>query len=838
MPKDTLFPTHRVDFWSELDELDRSGDLEESDEEAEAFDRSIQQEVEAKRVKRHERPERPIDEEEAGLLPIVDEDQLGLTASSHQALPSFHASQILFHSTPKQLRDLSTLPSVDTPLDDTPGATESHQPAGVLDTPENIASPIDTPSSSSRRLTGTGEGRGRRDDPATPVPLGTEAFKNLKGKKDFQTLTKHFELFSKGISKDVTANNANVKGKGKAKAQKSDSMLIAGLGGRVLEGLRFCVPPELGQVGKHKQRWDIISKLGGQVVLQPDTSITHIIYDGRSQIALARELGLKSLSELPEGTVCVRWDWVVQCKLAGRLLDTSQFLSFPKTFTKMISAKAVPATRRLADITSLLSRGTSDSDTESPVKRPRIPSSAIPAIPRPDVFATTRTKKPFLNPWRSELKIVPTVDTVHALPKGPGWKFGKGDDRDDLDDILSALKDGTIYEEECFTSARGMPYCCYHHVVIAHYIRSQSANPDSRGDRFKCGQDHDGTERSTNAGPNEWLAKKFEDLHDMYLGVQGKNQFAIRQYQQGELFFPSCCTPWIITSGKDARRIKGVGQSIADRIDEFISGEPGRAYYEDTEKARIVAVLKDVYGVGETFANELYKRGARSIRDLKEKDFGLTPGQNIGVELYEDLNTRIPREECRAIYELIASKARAIDPKIWVEIMGSYRRGQEDSGDVDILITRDTDDGLTHEGLLKSLVIGLKENGVITHDLSVPSQWDALEAKWMGVGKVPGGRYRRIDILCIPFDQWGAALIYFTGNISDILCLKQFNRSLRLYARKKGYSLNQRGLYVGVIRDKGGLKMTEGEFAVITKTEQEIFDVLGLRWRHPHLRRP
>jgi DNA polymerase lambda len=34
----------------------------------------------------------------------------------------------------------------------------------------------------------------------------------------------------------------------------------------------------------------------------------------------------------------------------------------------------------------------------------------------------------------------------------------------------------------------------------------------------------------------------------------------------------------------------------------------------------------------------------------------------------------------------------------------------------------------------------------------------------MGVGRVPGGKYRRIDILTIPFDNWGAALLYFTGN--------------------------------------------------------------------------
>lgn len=77
--------------------------------------------------------------------------------------------------------------------------------------------------------------------------------------------------------------------------------------------------------------------------------------------------------------------------------------------------------------------------------------------------------------------------------------------------------------------------------------------------------------------------------------------------------------------------------------------------------------------------------------------------------------------------------------------------------------------------------------------------------------------------------------------------LPQFNRSLRLYARKQGYSLNQRGLSRGVIRNKNGLKMTEGEHwsglravsrlrvyageIVASKTEEEIFKILGIRWR-------
>lgn len=92
--------------------------------------------------------------------------------------------------------------------------------------------------------------------------------------------------------------------------------------------------------------------------------------------------------------------------------------------------------------------------------------------------------------------------------------------------------------------------------------------------------------------------------------------------------------------------------------------------------------------------------------------------EQIGVELYDDLIDRIPREECRQLYEIIRAEAVAIDPKVWIEIMGSYRRGQETSGDVDILITRDTADGLNHSLVLKKLTDRLKTRRIITHDVS------------------------------------------------------------------------------------------------------------------------
>nr|KIR88216.1 DNA polymerase lambda subunit [Cryptococcus tetragattii IND107] len=378
------------------------------------------------------------------------------------------------------------------------------------------------------------------------------------------------------------------------------------------------------------------------------------------------------------------------------------------------------------------------------------------------------------------------VETEHTTSKGSGWKKGEEDQRDALDEMIEDVKDGSLSEDE-----------------TAHITSDDHAIEDEIDSAARFNKGGQEKSRKNEKGPNEWLAEKFDQLHDLYEGQMGKNPHSIRQYRN----------------------------AVADQINEFISGVPGRAFYEDNEHARCIAVFKDIYGVGRQYANELYRMGARTITDLRTGRFPLSPGQQIGLALYEDLRSRIPREECRQIFELIKLEANTVDEKLWVEIMGSYRRGSEASGDVDILITRDDTDGKTHKGAIKKLVDKLKAKGVITHELSAPHDWNALEAKWMGVGRVGQSTiYRRIDILCVPYESWGASLIYFTGN-------ELFNRSLRLYARKLGYNLNQRGLYRNVVRARDGTKVLEGD-RVASRTEEEIFHELGLRWRHPHQRRP
>ena len=55
-------------------------------------------------------------------------------------------------------------------------------------------------------------------------------------------------------------------------------------------------------------------------------------------------------------------------------------------------------------------------------------------------------------------------------------------------------------------------------------------------------------------------------------------------------------------------------------------------------------------------------------------------------------------------------------------------------------------------------------------------------------------QHRRIDIIVTPHNEFYAALVYFTGS-------GHFNRSMRHMASKMKMSLNEHGLYTGVLRN-------------------------------------
>ena len=142
-----------------------------------------------------------------------------------------------------------------------------------------------------------------------------------------------------------------------------------------------------------------------------------------------------------------------------------------------------------------------------------------------------------------------------------------------------------------------------------------------------------------------------------------------------------------------------------------------------------------------------------------------------------------------------------------MEIAGSYRRGAKESGDIDCLISSNVFE-------LKDVVDLLKRKKIITDVLSMRKE------KFMGIVHCPGGGlYMRLDIEFVPEDEWGTALLYFTGS-------KGFNVHMRAEAKRKGLLLNEHGLY----------NMRSGQKIIDYPSEEEVFEKLKMKYVRPEMR--
>ncbi|KFA63156.1 hypothetical protein S40285_03286 [Stachybotrys chlorohalonatus IBT 40285] len=295
-----------------------------------------------------------------------------------------------------------------------------------------------------------------------------------------------------------------------------------------------------------------------------------------------------------------------------------------------------------------------------------------------------------------------------------------------------------------------------------------------------------------------------------------------------------------IGTEEEAYRLPSVGRRLAQKIEEIVTTDKLQRL-EHAKAEPMDAPLQlflGIYGVGLAQAQQWIGQGFRTLDDLKQ-GARLTENQRVGVDHYDDLNARIPRREVAALGAVVKDAARKVDPRMELIIGGSYRRGAESSGDIDIIVTKPGTRSTSElRGFLDELVRRLEAEGFLVARLA-SSRPGGDGSKWHGCCVLPRGLgvkddtaycpvWRRIDILLVPGTQKGAALIYFTGN--DI-----FNRSMRLLASKKGMRLNQRGLYKDALRGPGRAKVTEGEL-VEGRDERRIFEILGVKWREPQER--
>jgi len=267
---------------------------------------------------------------------------------------------------------------------------------------------------------------------------------------------------------------------------------------------------------------------------------------------------------------------------------------------------------------------------------------------------------------------------------------------------------------------------------------------------------------------------------------------------------------------KDMSKINGFGPGIIKLLDELVS--TGSVEVFENEKKRPAYVLSEIYGVGPKKAQELVNKGITSIdklrTSLEENPKILNDVQKKGLQYYEDILERIPRSEIE-LYKNIFQKSfdsiKEDDSKF--EIVGSYRRGSQSSGDIDVIMTSN------NRKVFVNFMDDLLKQNIIVEVLSRGPTKSLVITKLDDNSKA-----RRVDFLYSEPKEYAFATLYFTGS-------KEFNTVMRGYALTQGYSLNEHGLYK---KEKG--KKKEDKLDDTFVDEESIFDFLGLVYKQPEER--
>lgn len=248
------------------------------------------------------------------------------------------------------------------------------------------------------------------------------------------------------------------------------------------------------------------------------------------------------------------------------------------------------------------------------------------------------------------------------------------------------------------------------------------------------------------------------------------------------------------------------GEKIKAKVKELI--ETGLIRYEENivkdEIYYFKEALKDVYGIGPAKADELISKGIISLELLKKNLQFLNEKQKIGLKYYDDLKQRIPLNEYIKHKTLLEKEL--IKNKLTFEFVGSYRRGLDSMGDIDLIIMENP------KFNLKDYISNISNSGYILENLALGKH------KFMGIVKIDkNSPARRLDILIAPPEEYYYSLLYFTGSAD-------FNVGFRNYVKE----------YFNLSLSEHGLKGTLSKRKIpLMKSEEDIFNYFKIPFVKP-----
>jgi DNA polymerase/3'-5' exonuclease PolX len=310
------------------------------------------------------------------------------------------------------------------------------------------------------------------------------------------------------------------------------------------------------------------------------------------------------------------------------------------------------------------------------------------------------------------------------------------------------------------------------------------------------------------------------------INVEPQAPFRVRAYTNAIKAIKEYGKP--ITSKSDADFLfneKKIGKKIRDKMYEIIlTGE-----LEEAKELEVVADVREqllnIYGIGPVRADELINDyNVNTLDDLREivlknPEF-LTEAQTLGLAFYSDLIQRIPRLEMIEHEKYLRNFFQDRVPEFNITIVGSYRRQEPTSGDVDVLVSYN---GMNYETAQRKFSLLIEE---LMKDAYCVGTLSNGKHKYMGIVQIDESSLsRRLDILLTKPEEFILSLLYFTGS-------QKFNIAFRRVANVKGYTLNEHRL--GTLPLEKG--QTEPATPPVFHTERDVFDFLHVKYLSPEER--
>ncbi len=312
---------------------------------------------------------------------------------------------------------------------------------------------------------------------------------------------------------------------------------------------------------------------------------------------------------------------------------------------------------------------------------------------------------------------------------------------------------------------------------------------------------------------NAEAAEIFQSIADL-LDVLGE-KFKPDAYRRAARSIESLTEDLGAIAGRnELRSVPGVGDAIEEKIREYLA--TGHITYYDKLQQQIpagVVELLKIPGLGPKTARRFWiELGVEGPAELTAaldagrldgvKGFGPKKVAQIraAVEAFRanaNAGARMPIQDAYPIAMALVRGLRQGARAEQVEVAGSFRRGRETVGDLDILVTSveperafDVFSALPQVQEVR-LRGGTKETVLLRNGLQV-------------------------DLRVVEPASFGAALVYFTGS-------KDHNVQIRSLAKDRGLRVNEYGV-------------TRGEERLAGRTEEDVYRSLGLAWVPPEIR--